>query len=176
VTYNRNTIYTLNFRCDHTVPTNGYISVTIPDDITLNTSSARSNGSCGTFSCSLSSDEKTISFKSTLGELPGETDLTIQIGGVTNARSTRTSGLFSISTYDTDQTSLIDEGSDMTVQMTIPGELNDFSVVPTNTTNGALTTYTYSFSTSIPIEDGDVISFTVPDQIENPSSSSSADC
>lgn len=121
VTYNKNTLYTLKFRCDHTVPQLGYIAVTIPDDVIFSRSGAQSNGSCGSYQCSLSTDEKTLYFRSTFSEVAGETDLTLQLGGVTNPRSTKTSGLFTIQTYDTDKSSLIDEGADMSVQMLTPG-------------------------------------------------------
>ena len=46
--------------------------------------------------------------------------------------------------------------------MTTPGELTTFTATPNNSTNGDINTYTYSFTTAIPIEDGDIFGFTIP--------------
>lgn len=89
----------------------------------------------------------------------------IQIGGVKNQRSFNPSGSFTITSYDTDGVSLIDVGFKKNVATSIAGNIDSFSVVRTNVTNGAINKYTFTLTTTIPIFDGDVLKFRFPPNI-----------
>jgi len=85
-------------------------------------------------------------------------------------------GPFVIETFDTDQVSQIDAGFNKVTQMTQPGVMESFSVLQTNSTNGALNTYVFSLQSKIPLADGDRLQFDVPPQIVPPKSSAEMDC
>jgi len=56
------------------------------------------------------------------------------------------------------------------IQMKTPGTINSFSVSASNTTNGAITTYSLTISPNTPIFSGDVLMLTFPAEISLPSS------
>jgi len=83
---------------------------------------------------------------------------------------------FFVTTLDSDLVSTIDSGYDLATKMTIEAALTAFDATPSNVTNGADNTYTFSVVTEIPLLDGDRLSFTMPDQITAPSQSAELDC
>lgn len=108
VTYGRDSIYTLKFRCDHLIPMNGFIKVTVPPSVVLHESYTLARGSCSTGTCmkaTKSSFYMLVNNKLEAGEI-----FEMRIGGATNPRSTQPTGFFTIQTFDTDQESEIDSG------------------------------------------------------------------
>ena len=73
-----------------------------------------------------------------------------------------------MTTYDVDGTSLIDSGYNVSTVMKEVSAITSFTVEPSNTINGKLNTYTFTITTPAKILDGDVLKFTVPDQVTLP--------
>lgn len=109
-------------------------------------------------------------------EVPAGETLTITLVGITNPRTTKPTGTFRITTYDTDKESEIDVGYDINTFMQMAGELSDFNVQQSNSVNGRLNTYTFSYRSTIPLQDGDKLSFRFPPEITPPISSEELNC
>ena len=100
-----------------------------------------------------------------------------ELKGLRNPRTTLTTDKFFLTTLDSDLASTIDSGYDLATKMTIEATLAAFDAAPSNVTNGADNTYTFSMDPgSLPLLDGDRLSFTMPDQITVPSQSAELAC
>ena len=91
------------------------------------------------------------------------TQIQFELKGVRNPRTTETTGTFFITTRDTNLVSEIDSGYNMATKVTVMGDLSSFGAVPSNDTNGAENTYTFSLQTLIPLIEGDRLFFTIPE-------------
>ena len=54
--------------------------------------------------------------------------------------------------------------------MSVPASITNFSVLPSNFTNGVINTYTFTITTQVVFVNGDKIQFVVPKQITLPAS------
>ena len=88
--------------------------------------------------------------------------------GITNPRNVEPTGPFRIITYDIDGISRIDFGFDIDTKMSDLSVIDGFTVTSGSNVNGATSIYTFSFSSSVTIINGDVIQFTFPDEIVLP--------
>ena len=105
-----------------------------------------------------------------------DTIIVFEIEGLRNPRTFEETGTFSITTFDSDLTSEIDSGFDKSTRMTVMGDLSSFGAQPSNVTNGAENTYTFTLATQIPIHNGDTLYFTMPKQITTPPNAEALDC
>ena len=96
--------------------------------------------------------------------------MNIVIVGVNNPRNFAPTGQFLIYTYDQDQISEIDAGFNINTAMSVPASITNFSVLPSNFTNGVINTYTFTITTQVVFVNGDKIQFVVPKQITLPAS------
>ena len=101
--------------------------------------------------------EENIVKAKVLQPIPAGDEIIFVLSGVTNPRTTEATGPFHLKTYDIDGISEIDSGYDLTVAMTKLTDLEIFSVRPSNYTNGAENTYTFSIQTVVPLKDGDKV-------------------
>jgi hypothetical protein len=90
--------------------------------------------------------------------------LKIAFNGFRNPRTTEASDSFTIKTFDEDDFQ-IDTGTGFAITMTTAGSLDSFSASPGNLTNGAMTNYTLTFKSSIPLTNGDVMYITFPSDV-----------
>lgn len=60
---------------------------------------------------------------------------------------------------------IIDQGTGFTITMNTMGTLSSVASAMTNLTNGALTTYTITFATLIPVSSGDIFYITFPAEV-----------
>lgn len=102
-------------------------------------------------------DDRTLRITLT-EELSRNVGKDITLGGVKNARSFKPTGTFEIATYDSDGF-YIDEGYNRNVANTIAGVIELAEIKRDSTENGKINTYTFSLTTSVPWENGDVLKF-----------------
>ena len=159
VTYADTGLYTFQLRLKHNIPVYGFVSVTLPSDLSVS-SASRVRASCyyGTTNiqqtCSLSAtNSNQINMQLVNGHSSGAT-LQMSFNGIRNPRSTKPSSAFVLQTMDRDLFT-IDTSTLFSVTMTTPGDLQDISVNMINSTNGAMTNHSVSFQTSIPLINGD---------------------
>lgn len=99
----------------------------LPAQVSLSPSTTISGGSCRKWSCEESDITKdTVIFKLT-EPIKRQTDVSIDIVGILNPRTTQPTDTFKIITYDTDKVSEIDTGYDSNTAMSFLGELGSFS-------------------------------------------------
>ena len=143
------------------VPEGGYIQIDFPSDIQFNKAQMLSTEICAISICEIVNQGQGLKIK-TNARTERETPIEVNVGGFKNARSFKPSGSFQITTYDTDGVALIDVGYNQNVATTIASDITAFSLTRTNTTNGAVNTYTFTLETNAPILVGDVLTFTFP--------------
>jgi hypothetical protein len=93
----------------------------------MSPSSTMSGGTCREWTCSDTDATESIIIYKVPDDVPAGENITINIVGITNPRTTKPTGTFSITTYDTDKTSEIDVGYDINTFMAMAGELGAFN-------------------------------------------------
>lgn len=91
--------------------------------------------------------------------------MVISLGGVKNARSFIPSGSFQITTFDTDRVSLIDIGYNKNIATSTAGTITLEPIGRDSTTNGDVNTYSFSLTTTVPMENNDVLKFSFPSEV-----------
>ena len=88
-------------------------------------------------------------------------------GGIRNPVSYEPTGVFNFSSTDAigNQVGI---GSIDNIKMSEPAMFPNLEVITKNTTNGAITDYTVTFTASVPVYDGDIFNMIFPDQISTP--------
>ena len=147
------------------VPEGGFIMIDFPSDIQFNKAQMISTEVCAVSDCEIVNDGQSLKIKTT-ARTERESPIEVRVGGFKNARSFKPSGSFQITTFDTDGVALIDVGYNQNVATTIASDITAFSLTRTNTTNGAVNTYTFTLETNAPILVGDVLTFTFPEEIK----------
>jgi hypothetical protein len=92
----------------------------------------------------------------------------LNFGGATNPRTTQQTQTFEIDTFDS-KGNQIDQGFKVSTQMTQANLIQIMSVTSDSQVNGALSNYTFSINTPFPLMQGDVITYTFPNDISPPS-------
>jgi len=144
VTFSKTATWTLRFRAAHRIPGTGYIKVEAPPEVVFSPDSTMSGGTCNQWSCPKEDATSTQIVFRVPNELAAGQEIKIDLTGIENPRTTKPTGTFKITTYDTDKTSEIDIGYDQNTAMTIPGELGQFSATQSNVTNGDINKYEFS--------------------------------
>ena len=123
-----------------------------------------SDGACTVdiFTCTIVGNVITIKVTQ---EIPANVPTEIVITGLDNPRNDKPTGPFVFVTFDSDGISEIDSGFNINTQMLDLAPITNFSVKPSNETNGGISDVTISITTQVKLEDGDVLSFTVPSQV-----------
>lgn len=70
-----------------------------------------------------------------------------------------------MTTFDADGISEIDSGFDIGTTMVDLAKITGFSVRPSSTINGVMNTYTFTLSTVVNFEQGDVLRYTMPPKV-----------
>jgi hypothetical protein len=176
-TYATDSEWELTFTTSHGVPAEGYIKLEFPQEVVMSPASTMSGGTCtdGWTCPETDATESQIIYKVPDEILPGE-NITINLVGITNPRTTKPTGTFRITTYDTDKESEIDVGYDINTFMEKAGELGAFNAQQSNTVNGRMNTYTFSYQSAIPLYDGDKLSFRFPPEITPPLDGEQLNC
>ena len=76
-------------------------------------------------------------------------------------------GIFNASTFD-GSGNFVGEGSIDNIRMTEAAKFTGFTVTPTNSTNGAISNYTVTYTPLIPMSDGDLFYVVFPKTIRTP--------
>jgi hypothetical protein len=77
---------------------------------------------------------------------------------------------------DTDGVSEIDSGFNKPATMSIIGDISTVAIVPGDFVNGAVSSYTFTLSSHIPIKMGDRLKFKFPADIVPPSDKKQMNC
>jgi hypothetical protein len=165
--YLDNAIYTFTFSEVSMVPKDGYIRIDFPADVKFNNELILKTATCdpALTRCEIS-DHSTQSIRiQTIKEVAKSEEVVVSLGGIKNARSYIPSGSFEITTFDTDGVSLIDNGYNKNIATSIAGTITLKPIVRESTTNGDVNTYTFELTTTVPMENNDVLKFSFPDQV-----------
>jgi len=165
ITFYKKATWTLRFRAAHTIPATGYIKVDAPPEVVFSPDSTMSGGTCNQWSCPKEDATETQIVFRVPNEITAGQVIKIDLTGIENPRTTKPTGTFQVTTYDTDKTSEIDIGYDQNTAMTIPGELGSFSAKQSNVTNGDINKYEFSMQSMIPLYNGDKLSFKLPPEL-----------
>ena len=177
VTYAGSATYTFSFDVLHSVPSGGAIYITIPSGVSIaSTSLAASSALYVNTGAHITASATSSTIKLTMpsAHTTAMNPLKVSFGGIRNPRTFQTSSTFTVQTQDSSGY-IIDSGTAFTITMNSMGSLDSVAASMANLTNGALTTYTLTFSTLIPIASNDIFYITFPKEII-PSSSSSVTC
>lgn len=93
--------------------------------------------------------------------IDANTAMWVEFGGLRNPLSFAPTNIFTVESSD-DSGALISKGTIDFVQMTKMIEFTEMTVVPLKKVNGAETTYTISFKTTLPVENGDRFHLQLP--------------
>lgn len=127
ITWNKDSTWTLKFTCTNTVPKGGFIKVMLPAQVTLTPATAISGGTCSKWTCETADVTSSQIIFQTTEDVKGGDDISIDIVGIQNPRTTQPTDTFKITTYFTDKVSVIDSGYDSNTAMSFLGELGSFS-------------------------------------------------
>ena len=164
--YQDDAVYSFIFSEDSMVPLGGYLKIDFPEDVVFTEEVALKTEVCATTECELDTlNKKSILIKTT-EEVAKKDSVTVKIGGIKNARSFQPSGSFKITSIDTDKKSLIDIGFNKNVATSKAGEIKMQAVKRDNEINGAINTYEFSITSSVPWENGDVLKFSFPKEVQ----------
>ena len=144
------------------MPDGGRIEIYIPEPFEIFENIITSSGTCASATCIVNVEDRIVEWTIT-EDIPDGSQIQFELQGVRNPRTTQTTGTFFITTRDTNLVSEIDSGYNMATKVTIMGDLSSFGAVPSNVTNGAENTYTFSLQTTIPLLEGDRLFFTIPE-------------
>jgi hypothetical protein len=103
ITFYKESTWTLTF-----ITKGGYIRVDVPKEINMNPSTSVSGGSCRKWSCPEKMATNKVIWFLINEELPANKEIKIEIVGIDNPRTTKPTGVFHVTTYDSDKTSKID--------------------------------------------------------------------
>ena len=87
-------------------------------------------------------------------EFPVGSDYSIRWNKNRNPRSFAPTGNFELFNYDADD-NVIASGIISNLRMDTPKTFTNLEIKPTDSTNGAITSYSFKFSAPVPYEDGD---------------------
>lgn len=121
-TYSKEATWTLKFKAEHAIPTQGYVKVKLPAEIELLKDSTMSGGICSKWSCPRADIKKDELWILVPVEVPAGEETEIEIVGVLNPRTFKQTGTITITTY-ADKVSVIDEGFNVGTKMTIAGQI-----------------------------------------------------
>lgn len=149
------------------VPQGGFLHIEFPSDVEFDSVVALSTASCdpGVTSCRLDDANPKMIIIKTIVEVGKEQPVVHEIGGVKNSRTFEPSGSFKITSYDQDGF-MIDTGYNKNVQTSIAGKITFEPIGRQNTTNGAINTYVFELTTTVPMLNSDVLKFSFPAGIE----------
>lgn len=159
ITFYKDSTWTIKLITENIVTKGGYIKVEVPEVINMNPSTSVSGGSCRKWSCPEKMATKKEIWFLINEDLPANKEITIDIVGIDNPRTTKPTGVFHVTTYNQDKVSKIDEGYDSNTQMSFLGELGTFTSTQTNFVNGVKNKYIFSMQSNIPLLPGDKLSY-----------------
>lgn len=165
--YADDAVYTFIFSENSMVPEGGYIRIDFPDDVIFDPETILKVESCDptVTTCTVAPENERSIIIKTIAQVEREVQVKHNLGGIKNARSFAPSGTFKITTFDTDEVSVIDIGFNKNVATSTAGDITFEPIGRESDVNGAVNTYTFELTTTIPMLPTDVLKFTVPDQI-----------
>ena len=142
----------------------------MPSRLVMRKSEVQSDGSCtsATLTCKEVDPVKRLIIITTQEIIAADTPTQIELTGITNPRSVQPTDVIRIVTFDADGISEIDSGFNIGTTMIDLAKITGFSVRPSSTINGELNTYTFTLSTIVNFEKGDVLQYTMPAQVGLP--------
>ena len=93
----------------------------------MSPASTMSGGTCREWTCPEDDATESVIVFKVPDDVPAGENITINLVGITNPRTTKPTGVFRITTYDTDKESEIDVGYDINTFMQMAGELDAFN-------------------------------------------------
>jgi len=173
-TYVTSATFKIYFTLNNYIPAGGFIVLTIPADIEFIKSPftkfkawSYSGGNptkanfIGSGKWSPNSMTIQVPVKANKG------DYAIDFGGARNPRSFEATQVFEMRSTDA-QNNPVGEGSLDNIRMNKEGYFDELKVEPSVVVNGALSDYTVTFKSSIPIQDGDIFYLSLPSSIRTP--------
>jgi hypothetical protein len=117
-TYATDSEWDLTFTTTNGIPADGYIKVEFPSEVVMTPASTMSGGTCTDgWTCPETDATPSEIIYKVPDEVPAGENITITLVGITNPRTTKPTGTFRITTYDTDKESEIDVGYDINTFM-----------------------------------------------------------
>ena len=170
--------YTFEVVTKNTIPSNGYLKVTFPSELSFSSSSSAASSCSGvtgftsSVTCTISSQVLTV-FGFSSGQFTAGT-LQWTVGYVSNTYSTAPSSSFVIGSYDSSGNAIDQKSSGITVTLTTANTFSSFTVTPSSYVNGNTGTYTISAQLKNITPSGSYIILTAPSTVTLPSTPSCA--
>ena len=156
--------YTITFVNTHTILQGGYIVVTFPTEVPINSPAATANSFASVSNiassslCSATSTTLTITAGYTSSSLSAGSTVSFSVGQIDNPiYANHPTSTFQISTFSSTGYNIDTISSGVTVTMTSVNNFNSISIAPDSLINGATTNLEITMAASSPIKDGDVI-------------------
>ena len=156
--------YTITFVNTHTILQGGYIVVTFPTEVPINSPAATANSFASVSNiassslCSATSTTLTITAGYTSSFLSAGSTVSFSVGQIDNPiYANHPTSTFQISTFSSTGYNIDTISSGVTVTMTSVNNFNSISIAPDSLINGATTNLEITMAASSPIKDGDVI-------------------
>lgn len=168
--------YTIKFVNAHAILQGGYIVVTFPSEVPINSPAATANSiaSIGniasTLVCAATSTTLTITSGYPLSSLAAGSEVSFSVGQIDNPiYANHPTSSFQISTFSSTGYSIDTINSGVTVTMTSVNSFKSLAIAPESLVNGAVTNLEVTVAASSPVKDGDVLIVTFPSQVKAPS-------
>lgn len=181
-----NSVYSIDFVPEADIPENGILIIEVPRTLEMTPDNVRSSGSCvGTVECievvaADPNDPNSMGYIKirVKDRIIADRPFTFDLGGVRNPRNTAPSTNFIINSFDESAgvSAQIGKGTGANIEMSELAPIEKFSGTTDGTRNGSINKYTFSITSQIALEDGDKLTFDLPDQIKPPESSLLLDC
>ena len=158
--------YTMFFVLGNYIPKGGILKVNLPKQVKL-VSSPFTDLDLSSPNLIKTGIFESNSFKLKAAEKVESGTIKMVFGGIRNPVSYEPTGVFSFSSSD-DLGNAVGIGAIDNIKMSEPWMFDNLIVIPANTTNGARTDYSVTFTASVPVYEGDIFNMIFPTQIKTP--------